>query len=241
MYISSITEQSNLYFGGKSKSVKFSTIEKLNFLFNNDYLIYPRNNVSIRQSNTDKGLDENKFNEILDEIPCATKDAEIRRTLWFEYLEFNKWMYNKLSNYTSDGIICSQKFLFKTGFHELKNLIPTFVQFWSSALTLPVSEAICETWGSIIDQINKQRLRSEDGNEELVGTNDKRVFKLINGPPSGYRNTRKVLKAALISMYGTNYADHFKNKFRSQTLGKYVTSKVVEKINNQDKCLPFFK
>lgn len=42
-----------------------------------------------------------------------------------------------------------------------------------SSYSVSASEAICETWESIINKMNKQRLRSEDGNEEFEGTNDK--------------------------------------------------------------------
>ncbi|GBM52497.1 hypothetical protein AVEN_88387-2 [Araneus ventricosus] len=64
-------------------------------------------------------------------------------------------------------------------------------------LTVPVSEAICETWDSVIDLVNKRRLRSADGNEDDIGTNNKRNFIKIDSPPSGYKNTRKCLKAEL--------------------------------------------
>lgn len=42
------------------------------------------------------------------------------------------------------------------------------------------------------------RMRSNDGNNTQIGTSDKRVFILLNGPPSGYEATGKFLKAALV-------------------------------------------
>ncbi|GBM66882.1 hypothetical protein AVEN_263943-1 [Araneus ventricosus] len=89
---------------------------------------------------------------------------------------------------------------------------------------MPISVAICETWGSVIDQMNKQRLRSAYGNEDYTGTSDKRTFVKIKGPPSGYKNTRKCLKAALNLMYGTNYSLHFASIHRIKKRGKFVTS-----------------
>ncbi len=62
---------------------------------------------------------------------------------------------------------------------------------------MQVSEAVCKTWGSVIDVVGKHRLRSKDGSVEEVGTNDKRVFIQLNGPPSGYKGTLRFLKAAL--------------------------------------------
>ncbi|GBO45743.1 hypothetical protein AVEN_70719-1 [Araneus ventricosus] len=115
------------------------------------------------------------------------------------------------------------------------------MKFFASAHTVPVSETICETWGSIIDQVNKQRLRSSDENENVTGTNDKKTFIKINGPPSGYKNIRKCLKAALTLKYGTNYSLLYTNIHRSKKLGKFVTSEVVNSVNNEAKCLPCFK
>lgn len=123
-------------------------------------------------------------------IKKADIDKDLRCALCFEYHIFNKLMYIKLNNYIFDGNICSQEFLFKAAIHELKHSIPTFVKFWSAALTLPVSEAFYKTWGSISDQINKQRLKSEGGNGEVPWKNDKRVSILIYIPTSSYRNTR---------------------------------------------------
>ncbi|GBM60915.1 hypothetical protein AVEN_156029-1 [Araneus ventricosus] len=115
------------------------------------------------------------------------------------------------------------------------------MKFFASVLTVPVSEAICEIWGSIIDQVNKQRLRSPDGNEDDIETNDKKTFIKINSPPSGYKNTRKSLKVAITLIYGTNYSLHFTNILRSKKIRKFVTSKVVNKVNNEAECLPYFK
>ncbi|GBM91072.1 hypothetical protein AVEN_99400-1 [Araneus ventricosus] len=111
------------------------------------------------------------------------------------------------------------------------------MEFFASALTVPISEAICDTWGSVIDQVNKQSLRSADGNEYDTGTNDKRTFITINGPPSGYENIKKCLKAALNRMYGTHYSLHFSNIHRNKKLGKFVTSKVVNRVNKEADCL----
>ena len=62
---------------------------------------------------------------------------------------------------------------------------------------------------SLITWIN--RIRSVEGNEEDIGTRDKRTVMKINGPPSGFENIRKWIEARLISMHGTNYVTHFSN------------------------------
>ncbi|GBN29473.1 hypothetical protein AVEN_151831-1 [Araneus ventricosus] len=114
------------------------------------------------------------------------------------------------------------------------------MKFFASTLTVPISEATCETWASVIDQLNKQTLRSAVGNEEDTGTNDKRTFIKINVPPFGYKKTRKCLKAGLNPMHGKNYFLHSVNIHKKKT-GKFVTSKVVSTVYNEAECLPFVK
>ncbi|GBM88366.1 hypothetical protein AVEN_265899-1 [Araneus ventricosus] len=112
------------------------------------------------------------------------------------------------------------------------------MRFFVSALTVPISEAICETWVSVIDLMNKQRLRSED---DIRGANDERTFIKINGPPSGCENTRKCLKEELNLMHGTNYSLHFTNIYRNKKLGKVVASEIVNHVNDEAECLSCFK
>ena len=68
-----------------------------------------------------------------------------------------------------------------------------------------------------------------------------RVFIMLNGPESGYKNIRKFLKAALIEMDGVSYFQYFKHVSANGSFKNAVTSKVVEKIlNNSEDCLPCF-
>lgn len=245
-YVESLIRQGDIYFSeniskNKETANAFMVTKHLNFLFNNDFLLYPQTNASTDQGEETKGLNKEDFNSVLDKIPYVSKDETTRHTLFFEFSIFNKWMYAKLKDYVRDGNICSQKLLFKTAFQELNTKIPTFIYFFAASLNVPISEAICETWGSIIDRVNKQRLRSAEGNDYDIGTNDKRTFIQINGPPSGYKNTRKFIKAGLISMFGVNYAANFSNTHRNKIMKNFVTSKVVNKVNTEAKCLPCFK
>ena len=99
----------------------------------------------------------------------------------------------------------------------------------------PLSEAVCKSWGSLTDIIEKYELRSKDGADEEVGTNDKRVFVQINESPSGYKGTRKFLKATLSSMYGSEYFFHFRY-LKCEMMKRFITSKVVNKINANASC-----
>jgi hypothetical protein len=64
----------------------------------------------------------------------------------------------------------------KIAFYELREKLPTFVKVFVFVISMPVSEAVCKTLE-----------HSKDGSVEEVGTNDKRVFIQLNGPPSSYK------------------------------------------------------
>ena len=53
--------------------------------------------------------------------------------------------------------------------------------------------------------------------------------------------TQKYLKAASLSMYGFAYPPHFGNPRRSEKIKRFVTSKVIRKINDNAFFLPCFK
>ena len=60
---------------------------------------------------------------------------------------------------------------------------------------MPSSEAICETWGSVMDTMSEHRQRANDGSIENneYGTFENRIMIFLNGPPSGFKNNDKIL------------------------------------------------
>ena len=87
--------------------------------------------------------------------------------------------------------------------------------------------------------MGKYRLRSKDGTIEDVGTNDKRFLIQLNGLPSGFKGTRSFLKAALQSIYSSTYHFHFKNSTKCEMMERFVTSKIIIKINDNVSRLLF--
>lgn len=242
-YVKMLIGQLNVYFSKTESGDKpsmFAIIDKSHLLLNYEFLIYPNPNVSIDEAKENRGLTEESFSDILKVFPFVESSMDLK-TLWFQYQIFNKWMCDKIYETVIEGDAPDIKHLFKIALHELKEKLPTFLQLFLFIISMPVSEAVCETWGSVIDVVGKHRLRSKDGTDEEVGTNDKRVFIQLNGPPSGYKGTRRFLKAALLSMYGSAYPSHFRNPTRSEMMKRYITSKVISKINENASCLPCFK
>ncbi|GBL77043.1 hypothetical protein AVEN_12694-1 [Araneus ventricosus] len=72
-------------------------------------------------------------------------------------------------------------------------------------ISIPVLEVICESWGSTIDKIVQKRSNAIDGDDAAFGTIDKRMFIYSNGAPPGHKSVRKLLKAAIVAMYGPNF------------------------------------
>ncbi|GBO09953.1 hypothetical protein AVEN_19047-1 [Araneus ventricosus] len=105
-------------------------------------------------------------------------------------------------------------------------------------ISIPVSEAICESWRPAIDKIVQERPTEIDGDDAAVGTTGKRMFIYSNGAPPGHKSVRNLLKAAIVAMYGPNFHKHFVNS-TSPLMSQYLTSKVIDRIANSE-CMPWF-
>ena len=118
--------------------------------------------------------------------------------------------------------ICMLKKAYHTSGNEMQRLLDTLV-------SIPTSEAICETWGSVIDKVSGDKPRSNDGSsdEMVYGTVENRMMVMLNGPPSGYKHNEKLLKHSLERLFCLNYQKHFTVK-----TSKFKTmSKVLDNIN----------
>ena len=117
------------------------------------------------------------------------------------------------------------KYLFKIPFLELKEGVPAFLKFFVFMISLWVCKAVCETLASVIDVVGKHRVRSKEGTDE-VETKDKTVLIPLNALSSGYKATRRFLKAALLPLYNSTYPFHFRNPTRSEMMKRFVTWKL---------------
>ena len=87
-------------------------------------------------------------------------------------------------------------------------------RFLDISVAMPTSEAICETWGSVIEAMTEHQLRANDGSVEegKYGTIEDRIMVRLNGPPPGYKNNDKILIHALQDCKGLNYISNFYTK-----------------------------
>ena len=139
----------------------------------------------------------------------------------------------------------SENRLLKKAYHTSG---PEIQRFLDILISIPTSEAICETWGSVIENVSGVRSRSNDGsvNEKVYGTVENRVMVMLNGPPSGYKNNDNLLKHSLGRLYGLNYLQNFivkKSKFKtmSRVIDNIQEGKHDLSRNISQRILSYFK
>lgn len=151
-------------------------------------------------------------------------------------------MTEKLNSARVTENILDFKYLFKMTVTDLQQEYPLGIKLLKFLLSTPVSEAICESWGSVITNIMTKRPAASDLTYDQIGTTDMLAFIMINGPPAGYKGNRKFLKLALCKKYGTQYYNHFKPVSKSKLMSELVTSKVIRRVQEDlNKSLPCFK
>lgn len=240
-FVKSLREQFDVYSNSEIQSVD-EMLKRAGYLFNFDFLQFPRTDVSVEQSSEYKGFTCETFHEYIDAFPFYSLFKFDQQTLWFEFQQLCEWFCKNINSNRTEKAIFNIKALIKLAVIELKNKYPYIIKFLTYVLAIPVSEAICESWGSVINDVMLRRPMANDGNINELGTTDMRVYILLNGPPPGYKNTRKILKAALVEKYGISYYKHFKYISTSVINQKCITSKVVSRIlDDSSGCLPCFE
>lgn len=175
-YIDTLLHQYSVYFGQSTELDEI--IKATKYLFNFEYLIFPRSDV------TNKILDLSNFLEILNVLPCVPPSKEEGKELYFEYTVLFDWVYETVKECQESETYFENKTMLKNAVNALKSEIPKLTSFLIKILSIPVSEAICESWGSTIDKYFSKRPNTADGNETTIGTTDKHMFIYTNGPPS---------------------------------------------------------
>ncbi|GBM76360.1 hypothetical protein AVEN_36976-1 [Araneus ventricosus] len=113
------------------------------------------------------------------------------------------------------------------------NKIPRLMKFIVFNISISVLEAICESWGSTIDEIVQKRPTAIDRDDAAVGTTDKSMLIYSIGAPSGHKSVRNLSKASIVAMCGPNFHKHFANS-TSPLMSQYPTSKVIHRIANYE-------
>ena len=93
----------------------------------------------------------------------------------------------------------------------MSHLYPMLHRFLSHVVSFSTSEAVVESWGSVIEHLNKNKPNIKEVIDNLVdtGTIDRLTFIRLNGPPPGLKNNRQMFKTALNLMFKGDYSKHF--------------------------------
>ncbi|GBM44512.1 hypothetical protein AVEN_192543-1 [Araneus ventricosus] len=160
-------------------------------LFNYEYLYFPKSDVSVEQSSEYKGFNCETFNEFAQTFPFYSVIRFDKQTMWFEWKQLWLWFTKTVSNHRAENTHFDMKKVLKLAVHELRKELPHIIKFLTFCISIPVSEAICESWGSVINYIADKRTRADDGTSDEIGTTDMRAFIAINGPPAGYKSNNR--------------------------------------------------
>ena len=97
----------------------------------------------------------------------------------------------------------------------------------SCVVAFPVSEAVVETWGSVIDKVISSKISFKESEAiEKVDITEQIVFLKLVGPSIGATSNRRLFKRALTLMYnGRDYPKHFMSP-----RAKVFTSVVIQKL-----------
>ena len=163
------------------------------------------------------------FLSIITSIPFISKKEDDLKTLYFDLCQIKEFMMIELINNRSRGEISETRHLIKKAYNKLNSNCSKGCYFMLKVVCFPVSEAIVESWGSVIDEIVKsKRIFKEQVDSESTDNTEKLCFIRLNGPESGKINNRKLFKRALCLMYnGSEFESHF----------RYLSKQTLEKRN----------
>lgn len=240
-FLESLREQCRAYLNPdeNNQSVKVMKIAELLFSF--DFMIFPRNDIS-------NDIAEKSFvsvDDFFDAVGVCSYSflsTVDKMEMLFEYKQVVLWLIAKMDSARSSGNSVDFKHVLKVCVTELQCKFPLAIKLLKWLITTPVSEAICESWGSIISNVMTKRPAASDMAFDEIGTTDMLAYIQINGPPAGYQGNQKFLKAALIQKYGLKYHCNFKPVSNNKIMTDSITSKVVSRITNDlGQSLPCFK
>ena len=190
---------------------------------------YPQSDCSTNEVLSDFA----SFESFFEKMPFfVSKEEDYKRTLYFQLKETRKVFFKLITSYrekNSDVKINTSSFL-KLLYSKLDvDNMAEVRYFMSCMITFPVSEAVVETWGSVIDRVIANKIAfKESESVETTDTPEKVVFIKLIGPPAGASSNRKLFKRALTLMYkGNDYGKHFMAPY-----GKGIVSHVIERLTS---------
>ena len=185
----------------------FDICRSMGKLFDFNWLIYP----SSFEQMQDLDSFEN-FSAIVTTILFAPNRVSVLKQLFFEYKELYKFACDTAVEFRSEEY-AANKFIqnmLKQFVNKYQSKFPVIHSFLSYVVSFPTSEAIVESWGSVIEHLNKNKPHTKEvtGLHD-TGTIDKLTFIKLNGPPPCSLRNKRLFKSARHLMLNGDYTKHF--------------------------------
>ena len=174
------------------------------------------------------------FDKFYHSIPfIISKTEDHKRTLYFQLLEARIVMFELITHVRNNGLHEQMRSasILKQMYDKLDHKNMAEIKYFLSCIAaFPVSEAIVESWGSVIDKVISDKIAFKESEDiDIADITEKFVFIKLEGPSAGASYNRRLLKRALTLMYCDDYAKHFMAPSRIS-----LTSKVIEKLTLGD-------
>ena len=168
--------------------------EKFQLLIDCNHLMFPANYLS----DNDPYNSYDDFALFVEEIPFLNQCSPLLKDLYFELNEIRNKLIDKVKKIRGDGETISMTTLLKQVYRDSIKEYKIGCKFLSFVVSFPVSEAIVESWGSVVDDIIKEKHRFKEFNQiEKFDIVEKLTFLRINGPPAGAQKIENCLKKLL--------------------------------------------
>ena len=119
-------------------------------MFDFDFLIFPRND----RINIDCFFDTfDNFIEHVSNLSFIPHSLESKKLLYFDSKQIISYMVKYITDSRNKNEIVTMTSVLKNAYNNCFEESTTGCNFSSYIVSFPVSEAIVETWGSVIDRI----------------------------------------------------------------------------------------
>ena len=205
-YLAALRDNLNSRFDCKTLKL----CRKFKLLLDPTLYIYPRTDFS----SDDPLASFQTFKTFIDDIPfLASDEAGYKKTLYFQLQELRKKTLQSVLTFRGHvnedlNIVSFLKLLYNSLDIDTMGVVRYFM---SCVVAFLVSEAVVETWGSVIDKVISSKISFKESEDiEKVDITEQIVFLKLVGPSIGATSNRRLFQRALTLMYnGRDYPKLF--------------------------------
>ena len=137
------------------------------------------------------------FSEFVDDIPFVSKNEQERETLLFQLCTMRSELVDLATQVRIKGNVdhLRTEKLLKDVYSKLdQDTLSEVKYFMSAVVAFPVSEAIVESWGSVIDNVISNKIAFKEADSpDITDMTEKVVFIKLVGPLPGAASNQKII------------------------------------------------